>query len=214
MVRSFAQKLRSKWQVKLPSVKSTKISTRIVFSTALSALTIGLIGLMFFVSEQQKASTIFDERKFSQAQNTAQIFGLDVLQVRRYQKDYIATDNDENAQMTRNQIVTAQTRLTELRGALSQEEIAGSFDVAQEALVKYASLFELMVETSAEISINKEESFLNSFRETAKVVSKDVGSLKSDTTELAFSEMRNYEREFLLFGGAATLWVWTSRSNV
>ncbi len=205
MVRSFAQKLRSKWQVKLPSVKSTKISTRIVFSTALSALTIGLIGLMFFVSEQQKASTIFDERKFSQAQNTAQIFGLDVLQVRRYQKDYIATDNDENAQMTRNQIVTAQTRLTELRGALSQEEIAGSFDVAQEALVKYASLFELMVETSAEISINKEESFLNSFRETAKVVSKDVGSLKSDTTELAFSEMRNYEREFLLFGGARNI---------
>jgi methyl-accepting chemotaxis protein len=205
MVRSVVQKLRSKWQFKLPSVRSTKISTRIVFSTALSAITIGLIGLMFYVSEQQKASTILEERHFTQAQNTAQIFGLDVLQVRRFQKDYISLDSDENAKLTRDQIAAAQSRLTELRTALDQEEIAGSFTVVQGALTSYASLFELMVETSAEISINQEESFINSFRETAKVVEKDVGSLKSDSTELAFSEMRNYEREFLLFGGARNI---------
>ncbi|AVX03021.1 putative chemoreceptor [Maritalea myrionectae] len=205
MVRSIVQKVRSKLQFKLPSVRSTKISTRIVFSTALSALTIALIGVMFFVSEQQKASTILEERNFSQAQNTAQIFGLDVLQVRRFQKDYIANDSDENAQMTRDQIAAAQTRLADLRTSLGQEEIAGSFNVVEDSLTKYASLFDLLVETSAEISINQEESFLNSFRATAKDVSKDVGSLKSDSTELAFSEMRNYEREFLLFGGARNI---------
>ncbi len=205
MVRSIVQKVRSKLQFRLPSVRSTKISTRIVFSTALSALTIALIGVMFFVSEQQKASTILEERNFSQAQNTAQIFGLDVLQVRRFQKDYIANDSDENAQMTRDQIAAAQTRLADLRTSLGQEEIAGSFNVVEDSLTKYASLFDLLVETSAEISINQEESFLNSFRATAKDVSKDVGSLKSDSTELAFSEMRNYEREFLLFGGARNI---------
>ncbi|WP_246778394.1 methyl-accepting chemotaxis protein [Maritalea myrionectae] len=171
----------------------------------MSALTIALIGVMFFVSEQQKASTILEERNFSQAQNTAQIFGLDVLQVRRFQKDYIANDSDENAQMTRDQIAAAQTRLADLRTSLGQEEIAGSFNVVEDSLTKYASLFDLLVETSAEISINQEESFLNSFRATAKDVSKDVGSLKSDSTELAFSEMRNYEREFLLFGGARNI---------
>lgn len=205
MVRSFLQKVRSKWQFKLPSVRSTKISTRIVFSTALSALTIALIGVMFFVSEQQKESTILQERNFSQAQNTAQIFGLDVLQVRRFEKDFIEFDSAENAQMTRDQIVAAQSRLAELRTALGQEEIAGSFNVVEDTLTKYAGLFELLVETSAEISINQEESFLNSFRATAKDVSKDVGSLKSDSTDLAFSEMRNYEREFLLFGGARNI---------
>ncbi|MCF4099372.1 methyl-accepting chemotaxis protein [Maritalea mediterranea] len=205
MVRSLVQKVRSKWQFKLPSVRSTKISTRIVFSTALSALTIGLIGLMFWVSEQQKASTILQERHFTQAQNTAQIFGLDVLQVRRFQKDYIAADSAENADLTRDQIAAAQARLSELRTALDQEVIAGSFAVVQDALTKYGSLFELMIETSAEISINQDESFLNSFRTTADEVYKDVRSLRDDPTELAFSEMRNYEREFLLFGGARNI---------
>ncbi|TDQ61618.1 methyl-accepting chemotaxis protein [Maritalea mobilis] len=205
MVGSVVQKIRSKLQFKLPSVRSTKISTRIVFSTALSAITIALIGLMFFVSDQQKAITILEERHYTQAQNTAQIFGLDVLQVRRHEKDFIAVDSDENANLTRDQIATSQARLTELRTALDQEEIAGSFDVVQEALTNYGSLFELLVETSAEISINQEESFLNGFRETAKVVEKDVGTLKSDSTDLAFSEMRNFEREFLLFGGARNI---------
>ena len=183
------------------ALKSLKISTRIAISTVLSSLMIAAVGMLFMLSEQQKSSAIDAERHYANVQQLAQTVGRSNLFMRQFEKDFILRDDLTLADRQKEESAQSAAVLDELSAVAGESEIAQNITATQALLAEYRSLFDVLVETSIEISPNADSGFFFDFTEADKVVAKKIKPYKSDIVNLEYTRMRLAERNFILYGG-------------
>jgi methyl-accepting chemotaxis protein len=182
-------------------LKSLKISTRIAISTLLSTLLIASVGLLFMLSEQQKSTAIEAERHFAKVQQLAQAVGRSNLLMRQFEKDFILRDDLALAEQQKAEGVHSAQIIAELAELAGDSEIAPNIQTTSGQLSEYRSLFDVLVETSIEISSNATSGFYFDFTEADKVVADKIKPFKSDIVNLEYTRMRLAERNFILEGG-------------
>lgn len=185
----------------LSRFKSLKISTRIAISSALSALLIASVGVLFMLSEQQKTSAIEAERHFAKVQQLAQAVGRSNLLMRQFEKDFILRDDLALAEQQKAEGQHSDEIISELSNLAGESDIAPNIKQTKALLTEYRSLFDVLVETSIEISSNATSGFYFDFTEADKVVADKIKPFKSDLVNLEYTRMRLAERDFILEGG-------------
>jgi len=190
-----------KFQPSFGFLKSLKISTRIAIGSILSGLLMVLVGGFYFLSEQQKTKEIAAERYYSSVQQTAQAVGRSNLLVRQLEKDFIRKDDVQIAELQRAESEKSASLLEKLYSLAGESEIGINISTTQAQLAEYRSLFEVLVETSAEISRTGEQGFYFDFTQADKEVAAKIKPLKSDLVNLEYTRMRLAERNFVIEGG-------------
>ncbi|WP_284363684.1 HAMP domain-containing protein, partial [Maritalea porphyrae] len=188
----------------LPSfatLKSLKISSRIAISSAMSALLMLAVGAMFILSEQQKTAAIEDERHFAAVQQLAQSIGRSNLLMRQFEKDFILRDDLALAELQRVESTKSAELLDQLAVMAGESEMMAHITATQTYLQEYRSLFDVLVETSIEISANADSGFFFDFTEADKAVAAKIKPFKSDLINLEYTRMRLAERNFVIAGG-------------
>ncbi|MGJ8527422.1 HAMP domain-containing protein, partial [Maritalea sp.] len=182
-------------------LKSLKISTRIAANSMLGALLIAAVGVMFVLSEQQKTAEIEGERHFAKVQQLAQAVGRSNLAVRQFEKDFILRDDLAIAEQQRSESENAAALLDVLSSQVGESSIAENIERLKGQLAEYRRLFDVLVETSIEISPKADSGFYYDFTQADKEVAKKIKPFKSNLVNLEYTRMRLAERNFVIEGG-------------
>ncbi|WP_245578883.1 methyl-accepting chemotaxis protein [Cucumibacter marinus] len=146
--------------------------------------------------------SIKDERHYAEMQRLAQSVGLGVLQMRRFEKDFVLQDDLAIADQVRAEARAAGEKIEALK-ALAGENDAVAEPIAKsaEALSTYTSLFDILVETSQEITPSAETGFLADMNTALTSIEEKIDAIDAEAVSLEYALMRNAEKDFMLVGG-------------